>query len=194
MRLRKHPQRRRGVPSTHKVDREDGRRNITAERATEETPGSKLPAPAFSSFAVQGADDKWRRQDVLLESVATFLRKYRDMKASMYPLALLGLFGWLVEPFVDGLSPPPRLSKDRTPVAGQPDVFDCGDGVFDRGLLGLTVDERMAAMQKFDEMLFSNTPYAWLAQQCVVVTMDGASRGAQSLLVGAPAHVRLPCR
>ena len=194
MRLRKHPQRRRGVPSTHKVDREDGRRNITAERATEKTPGSKLPAPAFSSFAVQGADDKWRRQDVLLESVATFLRKYRDMKASMYPLALLGVFGWLVGPFVDGLSPPPRIRKDRTPVPGQPDVFDCGGGVFDRGLLGLTVDERMAAMQKFDEMLFSNTPYAWLAQQCVVVTMDGASRGAQSLLVGAPAHVRLPCR
>ena len=131
---------------------------------------------------------------MLLESVATFLRKYRDMKASMYPLALLGLFGWLVEPFVDVLSPPPRLSKDRTPVAGQPDVFDCGDGVFDRGPLDLTDDQHTAALQRFDETLFSNTPYAWLAQQCVVVTMDGASRGAQSLLVGAPAHVRLPRR
>ena len=131
---------------------------------------------------------------MLLESVATFLRKYRDMKASMYPLALLGVFGWLVAPFVDGLTPPPRLNKDRSPVAGQPDVFDCGDGVFDRGLLGLTIDERMAAMQKFDETLFSNTPQAWLAQQCVVVTMDGASRGVPSLLVGAPAHVRLPRR
>ena len=116
------------------------------------------------------------------------------MKASMYPLALLGLFGWLVEPFVDGLSPPPRLNKDRTPVAGQPDVFDCGDGVFDRGPLDLTDDQHTAALQRFDETLFSNTPYAWLAQQCVVVTMDGASRGAQSLLVGAPAHVRLPRR
>ena len=194
MRLRKHPQRRRGVPSTHKVDREDGRRNITAERATEKTPGSKLPAPAFSSFAVRGRDDKWRRQDVLLESVATFLRNYRDMKASMYPLALLGLFGWLVEPFVDGLSPPPRVNKDGTLVAGQPDIVDCGDGVFDRGPLDLTDEQHTAALQRFGDTLFSNTPQAWLAQQIVAVTMDGASRGVPSLLVGAPAHVRLSRR
>ena len=65
---------------------------------------------------------------------------------------------------------------------------------FDRGLLGLTIDQRMAAMQKFDETLFSNAPYAWLAQQVVVCTMDGESRRVQSLLVGAPAHVRLPRR
>ena len=112
----------------------------------------------------------------------------------MYPLALLGLFGWLVEPFVDGLSPPPRLRKDRTPVAGQPDVFDCGDGVFDRGPLDLTDEQHTAALQRFRDTLFSNTPQAWLAQQIVAVTMDGASRGVPSLLVGAPAHVRLPRR
>ena len=112
----------------------------------------------------------------------------------MYPLALLGLFGWLVEPFVDGLSPPPRINKDGTLVAGQPDIVDCGDGVFDRGPLDLTDDQHTAALQRFDEMLFSNTPYAWLAQQCVVVTMDGASLRVQSLLVGAPTHVRLPRR
>jgi len=164
-------------------------------RATENTPGSKLPAaPAFSSFAVRGRDDKWRRKDVLLECVATFLRNYRDMKASMYPLALLGVFGWLLAPFVDGLSPPPRLNKDRTLVADQPYVVDCGDGVFDRGTLDLTVDQHTAALQRFGATLFSNTPYAWLAQQFVVVTMDGASLRVQSLLVGAPTHVRLPRR
>ena len=164
------------------------------ERATEQSPGSKLSAIAFSSFVVREADNEWRRKDVLLGCVAAFLRKNRDLNKPMRSLALFGINGWLVEPFVDGLSPPPRVRKDGTLVAGQPDIVDCGDGVFDRGPLDLTDDQHTAALQRFDETLFSNTPYAWLAQQCVVVTMDGASRGAQSLLVGAPAHVRLPCR
>ena len=163
-------------------------------RATEKSPSKLLAAPAFSSFALLEANNEWRRKDVLLECVATFLCKNRDLKKPMRSLALFGINGWLVEPFVDGLSPPPRVNKDGTLVAGQPDIVDCGDGVFDRGPLDLTDDQHTAALQRFDEMLFSNTPYAWLAQQCVVVTMDGASRGAQSLLVGAPAHVRLPRR
>ena len=163
-------------------------------RATEKSPGSKLSALAFSSFLVQEANNEWRRKDVLLECVASFLRKNRDMKKPMRSLALLGINGWLVEPFVDGLSPPPRVHKDGTLVAGQPDIVDCGDGVFDRGPLDLTDDQHTAAIQRFEDTLFSNTPQAWLAQQFVVVTMDGASRGVQSLLVEVPAHVRLPRR
>ena len=164
------------------------------EGATEQSPGYKLSAIAFSSFVVREANNEWRRKDVLLGCVATFLRKNRDMKKPMRSLALFGINGWLVEPFVDGLSPPPLLNKDRTLVADQPYVVDCGDGVFDRGTLDLTVDQHTAALQRFGATLFSNTPYAWLAQQFVVVTMDGASRGVPSLLVGAPAHVRLPRR
>ena len=131
---------------------------------------------------------------MLLECVASFLRKNRDLNKPMRSLALLGVNGWLVEPFIDGLSPPPRLNKDRTLVAGQPDVVDSGDGIFDRGPLDLTADQHTAAIQQFGDTLFSNTPYAWLAQQFVVVTMDGASRSVPSLLVGAPTHVRLPRR
>ena len=164
------------------------------EGATEQSPGYKLSAIAFSSFVVREANNECRRKDVLLGCVATFLRKNRDLNKPMRSLALLGLNGWLVEPFVDGLSPPPRLSKDGTLVAGQPDIVDCGDGVFDRGSLDLTADQHTAAIQRFEDTLFSNTPQAWLAQQIVVVTMDGASRGVPSLLVGAPAHVRLPRR
>ena len=164
------------------------------ERATEQSPGSKKSAIAFSSFLVQEAENEWRRKDVLLGCVATFLRKNRDLNKPMRSLALLGVFGWLVEPFVDGLSPPPRVHKDGTLVAGQPDIVDCGDGVFDRGPLDLTDEQHTAALQRFGATLFSNTPQAWLAQQIVIVTMDGASRGVPSLLVGAPAHVRLPRR
>ena len=164
------------------------------EGATEKSPGSKLSALAFSSFLVRETDDEWRRKDVLLGCVATFLRKNRDLQKPMRSLALLGLNGWLVEPFVDGLSPPPRVRKDGTLVAGQPDIVDCGDGVFDRGRLDLTDDQHTAAMQRFEDTLFSNSPQAWLAQQFVAVTMDGASRGVPSLLVGAPAHVRLSRR
>ena len=163
-------------------------------RATEKSTSKKLAAPAFSSFALWEANNEWRRKDVTLERVATFLRENRDMKKPMRSLALLGVNGWLVEPFIDGLSPPPRLNKDRTLVAGQPDIVDCGDGVFDRGPLDLTDEQHTAALQRFRDTLFSNTPYAWLAQQFVVVTMDGASLRVQSLLVGAPAHVRLPRR
>ena len=164
------------------------------EGATEKSPGSKLSALAFSSFLVQETDDEWRRKDVLLGCVASFLRKNRDLNKPMRSLALFGINGWLVEPFVDGLSPPPRINKDGTLVAGQPDIVDCGDGVFDRGSLDLTADQHTAALQRFGATLFSNTPQAWLAQQFVVVTMDGASRCVPSLLVGAPAHVRLPRR
>ena len=164
------------------------------ERATEQSPGSKKSAIAFSSFLVQEAENEWRRKDVLLGCVATFLRKNRDLNKPMRSLALLGVFGWLVEPFVDGRSPPPRVHKDGTLVAGQPDIVDCGDGVFDRGPLDLTDEQHTAALQRFGATLFSNTPQAWLAQQFVVVTMDGASRCVPSLLVGAPAHVRLPRR
>ena len=164
------------------------------ERATEQSPGSKKSAIAFSSFLVQEAENEWRRKDVLLGCVATFLRKNCDLQKPMRSLALLGINGWLVEPFVDGLSPPPRINKDGTLVAGQPDIVDCGDGVFDRGPLDLTDEQHTAALQRFGDTLFSNTPQAWLAQQFVVVTMDGASRGVPSLLVGAPAHVRLPRR
>ena len=163
-------------------------------RATENSPGSKLSALTFSSFLVREANNEWRRKDVLLECVATFLCKNRDLKKPMRSLALFGINGWLVEPFVDGLSPPPRVNKNGTLVAGQPDIVDCGDGVFDRGPLDLTVDQHTAALQRFGATLFSNTPYAWLAQQFVVVTMDGASLRVQSLLVGAPTHVRLPRR
>ena len=163
-------------------------------RATEKSPSKLLAAPAFSSFLVREANNEWRRKDVLLECVASFLRKNRDMKKPMRSLALLGVNGWLVEPFIDGLSPPPRLNKDRTLVAGQPDVVDSGDGIFDRGPLDLTADQHTAAIQRFEDTLFSNSPQAWLAQQFVAVTMDGASRGVPSLLVGAPAHVRLPRR
>ena len=164
------------------------------EGATEQSPGYKLPAIAFSSFVVREANNEWRRKDVLLGCVATFLRKNRDLNKPMRSLALLGHYGWLVEPFVDGLSPPPRVDKDGTLVAGQPDIVDCGDGVFDRGPLDLTDEQHTAALQRFGYTLFSNTPYAWLAQQFVVVTMDGASLRVQSLLVGAPTHVRLPRR
>ena len=164
------------------------------ERATEQSPGSKKSAIAFSSFLVQEAENEWRRKDVLLGCVATFLCKNRDLNKPMRSLALLGVFGWLVEPFVDGLSPPPRVHKDGTLVAGQPDIVDCGDGVFDRGPLDLTDEQHTAALQRFGATLFSNTPQAWLAQQIVIVTMDGTSRGVPSLLVGAPAHVRLPRR
>ena len=163
-------------------------------RATEKSPGSKLSALAFSSFLVRETDDEWRRKDVLLGCVATFLCKNRDLNKPMRSLALFGINGWLITPFVDGLSPPPRIHKDGTLVAGQPDIVDCGDGVFDRGSLDLTADQHTAAIQRFEDTLFSNTPQAWLAQQIVVVTMDGASRGVPSLLVGAPAHVRLPRR
>ena len=163
------------------------------EGATEKSP-SKLSALAFSSFLVRETDDEWRRKDVLLGCVATFLRKNCDLQKPMRSLALLGLNGWLVEPFVKGLSPPPRLNTDRTLVADQPYVVDCGDGVFDRGRLDLTADQHTAALQRFGDTLFSNTPQAWLAQQIVAVTMDGASRGVPSLLVGAPAHVRLSRR
>ena len=147
-------------------------------RATEKSPGSKLPAPAFSSFLVREANNEWRRKDVILERVGTFLRENRDMKKPMRSLALFGINGWLVEPFIDGLSPP-HLNKDRTLVAGQPDVVDSGDGVFDRGRLDLTADQHTAAIQRFEDTLFANTPQAWLAQQFVVVKMDGASRGVQ---------------
>ena len=164
------------------------------EGATENSPSKLLAAPAFSSFLVREANNEWRRMDVLLECVAPFLRKNRDLNKPMRSLALLGVFGWLVEPFVDGLSPPPRISKDRTLVADQPYVVDCGDGVFDRGPLDLTVDQHTAALQRFKDTLFSNSPHAWLAQQFVIVTMDGASRRVQSLLVGAPTHVHLPRR
>ena len=164
------------------------------EGATEQSPGYKLSAIAFSSFVVREANNECRRKDVLLGCVATFLRKNRDLNKPMRSLALLGVFGWLVEPFVDGLSPPPRVHKDGTLVAGQPDIVDCGDGVFDRGPLDLTEEQHTAALQRFGDTLFSNTPQAWLAQQIVAVTMDGASRGVPSLLVGAPAHVRLPRR
>ena len=163
-------------------------------RATENSPSKLLAAPAFSSFALLEANNEWRRKDVLLECVASFLRKNRDLNKPMRSLALFGINGWLVEPFVDGLSPPPRVHKDGTLVAGQPDIVDCGDGVFDRGPLDLTDEQHTAALQRFGDTLSSNTPYAWLAQQFVVVTMDGASRGVPSLLVGAPAHVRLPRR
>ena len=91
------------------------------ERATEQSPGSKKSAIAFSSFLVQEAENEWRRKDVLLGCVATFLRKNCDLQKPMRSLALLGINGWLVEPFVDGLSPPPRISKDGTLVAGQPE-------------------------------------------------------------------------
>lgn len=163
-------------------------------RATEKSPSKLLAAPAFSSFLVREANNEWRRKDVLLECFASFLCKNRDLNKPMRSLALFGINGWLVEPFVDGLSPPPLLNKDRTLVADQPYVVDCGDGVFDRGTLDLTVDQHTAALQRFGATLFSNTPYAWLAQQFVVVTMDGASLRVPSLLVGAPTHVRLPRR
>ena len=162
-------------------------------RATEKY-GSKRPAPAFSSFLVREANNEWRRKDVSLGCVATFLCKNRDLNKPMRSLALFGINGWLVEPFVDGLSPPPLVNKDGTLVAGQPDIVDCGDGVFDRGPLDLTDEQHTAALQRFGDTLSSNTPYAWLAQQFVVVTMDGASLRVPSLLVGAPTHVRLPRR
>ena len=90
------------------------------EGATEQSPGSKLSAIAFSSFLVREANNEWRRMDVLLECVAPFLRKNRDLNKPMRSLALLGVFGWLVAPFVDGLSPPRAFARTGPPSPASP--------------------------------------------------------------------------
>lgn len=99
----------------------------------------KLDPKAFSSFAVRGDDDVWRRKDVLLECVGTFLRKHRDMRAKMLPSILFGILKWMV-PLAEGLSPPPRVFKDGTLDPDQAYVKEEEPGVFDRDVFLLPMD------------------------------------------------------